>query len=746
MAQSCLPLLKSKQFFVHRKHSDSEVSGPFLCSIHFCQSLSPWGHKGIPSNAEHANTLLPRKMKDVIILSLLGILGMGRCSKDELVNVALSGKAAQSSTSYGGTAKRAIDGIWNPTYEYLSCSHTSGETSPWWRVDLLETYQVTSVTITNRDTLAERINGAEIHIGNSLENDGNSNPRCALISSIPAGGSTTFQCHGMQGQYVNVFLRGYMQYLTLCEVEVNAHPAPIEMGPTQASELNLIVPVTDNVALKKTTRQSSQYSHMGGSNNAVDGRRLSMYKDKSCSRTKSQVNPWWRVDLQRAYNVTSITVTNIEDVDPEMIDGAEIHIGNSLQNNGNSNPLCAVISSYPAWEVMTFQCSGIEGRYVNVFLPGCNKHLSLCEVEVNVGSRPGEEQTLYDMDEHLSSDRRVQDMKRGQDILCPDHKTRYENAATGGIASQSSQWDMFGDANNAIDLSWSNRYLEGSCSHTKAEVDPWWRVDLSKTHNVTYVTITNRGDCCSDRISGAEIHVGDSLFNNGNSNPLCARIPYIPAGQSRTFPCGGISGRYVNILLPGKEKYLTLCEVEVQASTFQAGLPSTAPGTAVTAPNLNLAWLWDLLISLGRPAIRKENLVSGGIDVHSSQYDSHGAASNATDRKRNPLYHAGSCSHTEAETNPWWRVDLLDTYQVTFVTITNRGDCCLHKINGAEIRIGNSLENNGTTNPLCAVISEMREGQPMDIPCNMEGHYVTIVLPGREKYLALCEVEVYGGK
>ncbi|XP_055782156.1 uncharacterized protein LOC129857689 isoform X3 [Salvelinus fontinalis] len=709
-------------------------------------------------------------MKEVIILSLLGILGMGRCSKDELVNVALRGKAAQSSTIYGGPAKRAIDGIWNPTYEDHSCSHTLGETNPWWRVDLLETYQVTSVTITNRDTLAERINGAEIRIGNSLENDGNSNHRCALISSIPAGGSTTFQCHGMQGQYVNVFLRGYMQYLTLCEVEVNAHPAPIEeMGPTQASELNLIVPVTDNVALKKTTRQSSQYSYMGGSNNAVDGIRLSMYKDKSCSRTKSQVNPWWRVDLQRPYNVTSITVTNIEDVDPEMIDGAEIHIGNSLQNNGNSNPLCAVISSYPAWEVMTFQCSGIEGRYVNVFLPGCNKHLSLCEVEVNVGSRP-------DVDEHLSSDRSVQDMKRGQDILCPDHKTRYENAATGGIASQSSQWDKFGDANNAIDLNWTNQYLKGSCSHTKAEVDPWWRVDLSKTHNVTYVTITNRGDCCSDRISGAEIHVGDSLFNNGNSNPLCARIPYIPAGQSRTFPCGGISGRYVNILLPGKEKYLTLCEVEVQASTFQAGLPSTDPETAVRAPNLNLAWLWDLLRSLGRSAIRKEtynqnntdeetfdhekisfetqhpvdtvpeNLASGGIAVHSSQYDSHGAASNAIDRKRNPLYHAGSCSHTEAETNPWWRVDLLDIYQVTFVTITNRGDCCLHRINGAEIRIGNSLENNGTTNPLCAVISEMGEGQPMDIPCNMEGHYVTIVLPGREKYLALCEVEVYGGK
>ncbi|CAB1334329.1 unnamed protein product [Coregonus sp. 'balchen'] len=46
----------------------------------------------------------------------------------------------------------------------------------------------------------------------------------------------------------------------------------------------------------------------------------------------------------------------------------------------------------------------------------------------------------------------------------------------------------------------------------------------------------------------------------------------------------------------------------------------------------------------------------------------------------------------------------------------------------------------------CAVISEMREGQPMDFPCNMEGHYLTIFLPGREKYLTLCEVEVYGGE
>ncbi|XP_038832175.1 fucolectin-3-like isoform X2 [Salvelinus namaycush] len=151
-----------------------------------------------------------------------------------------------------------------------------------------------------------------------------------------------------------------------------------------------------------------------------------------------------------------------------MIDGAEIHFGNYLQNNGNNNPLCAVMSSYSAWEVMTFQCRGIEGRYVNVFLPGCNKDLSLCEVEVNVGSRP---------------ERRVQDMKRGQNILCLHHKTQYESAAT--VASQSSQWDKFGNANNAIDLNWTNWYLEGSCSHTKADIDSWWRVNLRPTTSPT---------------------------------------------------------------------------------------------------------------------------------------------------------------------------------------------------------------------------------------------------------------------
>jgi len=48
-------------------------------------------------------------------------------------------------------------------------------------------------------------------------------------------------------------------------------------------------------------------------------------------------------------------------------------------------------------------------------------------------------------------------------------------------------------------------------------------------------------------------------------------------------------------------------------------------------------------------------------------------------------------AHTNTETDPWWRVDLLKVYRVNRVTITNRPS---HesRINGAVIRIGNFLD------------------------------------------------------
>ncbi|XP_051575670.1 fucolectin-like, partial [Myxocyprinus asiaticus] len=160
----------------------------------------------------------------------------------------------------------------DPNYDHGSCTATRQWYNTWWRVDLLDKYVVTSITITNRkDCCPERLDRAEICIGNSLENNGN------------------------QGS------------------------------------------CTDNV-----------------------------------------LNPWWRVDLLKTHNVFRAVITNRADHFPEK----EIRIGNSLDNNGNDNPRCAVVSSVALGFSTSFECNGMDRRSVNIVIPGQQEYLTLCEVEL----------------------------------------------------------------------------------------------------------------------------------------------------------------------------------------------------------------------------------------------------------------------------------------------------------------------------------------------------------------------------
>lgn len=83
----------------------------------------------------------------------------------------------QSQTAYGGIASRAVDGN-KDRWTSGSCTHTNVETTPWWRVDLEQRIAVTHVKIVNRAQHGERLCGFEIRIGDSLKNNGTTNPRC----------------------------------------------------------------------------------------------------------------------------------------------------------------------------------------------------------------------------------------------------------------------------------------------------------------------------------------------------------------------------------------------------------------------------------------------------------------------------------------------------------------------------------------------------------------------------------------
>uniref|UniRef100_A0A671PF78 Fucolectin tachylectin-4 pentraxin-1 domain-containing protein n=1 Tax=Sinocyclocheilus anshuiensis TaxID=1608454 RepID=A0A671PF78_9TELE len=280
-----------------------------------------------------------------------------------------------------------------------------------------------------------------------------------------------------------------------------------------------------------------------------------------------------------------------------------------------------------------------------------------------------------------------------------------ENLAVAGAATQSSTSENW-FAEKAIDRGLQQLYT--GCSSTLSQTNPWWRLDLHHIYRVNRVVITNRNDCCAERINGMEIRIGNPLENNSNNNPICAVIPAIPAGESYSYSCGGMEGRYMNLIIPGDMKILTLCEVKVYGE--------------------------------GKP-----NLALKGTAVQSTTYYHWGAA-NAIDGIRYAPGVASYCSITLNQLNQWWRLDLLEYYYIYKVTITNRADCCSERMTGVEIRIGNSLENNGNSNPRCAVVtSRVPPGGTVSFNCNgMGGRYVNMYVPNIQTYLTLCEVEVYG--
>ncbi|KAI7814513.1 hypothetical protein IRJ41_020640, partial [Triplophysa rosa] len=275
-------------------------------------------------------------------------------------NIAIKGQAIQSSTYSTWGAQSAIDGRRYGAYE-ASCSITGYEISPWWRLDLLQNYQISTVLLTSRsDGYLEQTNGAEIRIGNSLDNNGNNNPICAVTSGFLTSQTLTYSCHGMEGRYVNVVMTGRASYLSLCEVEVYD---------------------ADNLAFNGTATQSSTYSNRGAQG-AVDGIRYGSFPPTYCSCTSSESDPWWRMDLLNNYDISTVIITTRSDGYLEQTNGAEIRIGNSLDNNGNNNPICAVVSGLLARHTVSYSCNGMDGRYVNVVMSGRTSVLTLCEVEV----------------------------------------------------------------------------------------------------------------------------------------------------------------------------------------------------------------------------------------------------------------------------------------------------------------------------------------------------------------------------
>nr|XP_060628779.1 uncharacterized protein LOC132773554 [Anolis sagrei ordinatus] len=335
----------------------------------------------------------------------------------------------------------------------------------------------------------------------------------------------------------------------------------------------------------------------------------------------------------------------------------------------------------------------------------------------------------------------------------------FRNLARGRPTFQSSLYPLhnIGLASKAVDGNCNGDWYNiKSCTHTNRDYEPWWYVDLGEEYAIATVVVKNRGDCCGERLQGAQIRVGNYGGNNCKSNFHCGTITDTRAGSISTISCYGFKGRYL------KDKKSCL-------PVHQEGPPTSLVSRMI---RIWMGLLATVVILVGhgeawscKPELQGHfrNLARGRPAFQSSLYPLHniGLASKAVDGNCNgDWYNIKSCTHTNRDYEPWWYVDLGEEYAIATVVVKNRGDCCGERLQGAQIRVGNYggilqsinhsiyISISPPSSPCsCGTITDTRAGSISTISCyGFKGRYVSIIIPNRREWLHVCEVEVYGTK
>ncbi|XP_052806584.1 uncharacterized protein LOC128235831 [Mya arenaria] len=280
---------------------------------------------------------------------------------------------------------------------------------------------------------------------------------------------------------------------------------------------------TRNVAIGKTASQSSNYrKNKWLAPTAIDGIvGNNSWFSGTCFHTTKEYQPWWRVDLQLDYYITSVVIHNRLDCCTNRAGNIKLTIGKSLNSMKQAGYLDGRLTTH------TFTLDPpLVGRFLQLQLIGIERYFHLCEVEV---------------------------------IAYPSGTS---NVALGKTASQSSNYgNSYWLASTAVDGNVGNNKISSdSCFHTTKEYQPWWMVDLHQDYYITSVVIHNRLDNCDGRARNIKLTIGkrlDSMYQVGYQDGLLT---------TRTFTVDPpLVGRYVQLQLIGVMEFFHLCEVEVMA-------------------------------------------------------------------------------------------------------------------------------------------------------------------------------------
>ena len=319
-------------------------------------------------------------------------------------NWALGRYATQSSQYYtyegrkeiGHPASNAVDGITNRTHPF--CTHTLAETYPWWRVALGIVLEVEKVVIHNRETFTSRLNKFDIVVGIYDGRYRSCGSRKKTMAGVRIG---SFYCSsGVKGRNLAIILRT-RQALTLCEVLVYGQPYlrdqclsnPCDNGGTcepNGTFYKCVCPTRwpgsncegKNWARGQSATMSSSTKYVASL--AVDGIADDMMTSGSCSSTRLDRNPWWKVTFGvNNIEVRKVVILNRQDCCYERLVNFSIVIG---QHNGRFEACGPSLYDMSDMAMKSFYCSpNVYGSNLKITLHTKRwkrEILTLCEVYV----------------------------------------------------------------------------------------------------------------------------------------------------------------------------------------------------------------------------------------------------------------------------------------------------------------------------------------------------------------------------
>jgi len=198
----------------------------------------------------------------------------------------------------------------------------------------------------------------------------------------------------------------------------------------------------------------------------------------------------------------------------------------------------------------------------------------------------------------------------------------------------------------------------------------------------------------------------------------------------------------VKISLPeDMPEVLSLAEVVVEASVSARSRPSAVPSMSSSPSSFPIGnpSLTPSINPTSTPSISLAGNIALDKPAEQSSTGAGGVPERAVDGDTNGNYYDGSVTATNEEPGPWWKVDLLNFFDIERIVIFNRQDCCGSRLSVFIVTIYNQGEEVWTY--------QSPDGVPpyetiIDVP-NIEGDEVKVSLPEEiTEVLSLAEVAV----